>query len=504
MRTMRLNLGCGPIYRKGFLNIDAFDRSVADLLCSLTPLPFKDETFGRIEGHHIIEHLGYIEALYAMSECFRVARTDAAFVLETPDIEASFKTFLKDETVEGRSSLLTWIFGLDTPGQSHKMLYPSKLLALMMKDAGFRKIRLRRQKTHLYREGLRIRAVRSGESIYKVLSRLRHKVMAEGIVDTKDHLQALEFERKFIPRIRRFHRNPRKNRELIFRNLVYSPAAVLKWLEAYKAEGYGAFAGYDDLVVLSGVLMEISFPLRLIYSFNKHIESPAKSGDAYKRIFSKGKKLVEKLAGKPRSDIILSVMKVFPGRSGGSAVMFSRRHMESIIWGMRDRAVRLMAREKYSEAARLLRLSINSGIDGFYSTVNYAILNALFHKYGEATSFYKIALAFEPGERLETLISEETVKCFLRSSEFSGALKAAGEMKNKAFRSFWFGVILYHKGEMTGCRRRMERLSKAGFRHELLRAYFNASGRKTGRALPLPALRVEPLPAGEGIHHNLE
>ena len=49
MPTLKLNLGCGKIYKKGYINVDAFDDSVADQVMSAFDLGFDDNTFTRVE-----------------------------------------------------------------------------------------------------------------------------------------------------------------------------------------------------------------------------------------------------------------------------------------------------------------------------------------------------------------------------------------------------------------------------------------------------------------------
>ncbi len=103
--------------------------------------------------------MGPKRATYAIGECFRVMKPGAKLAIETPDIEASFRRFLEDRRMREHSLLLSWIFGIDSPGQLHRLLYPPPLLEKMLRRAGYTAIRFGRPLTHRYREGGRVTAL---------------------------------------------------------------------------------------------------------------------------------------------------------------------------------------------------------------------------------------------------------------------------------------------------------------------------------------------------------
>ncbi|MFH1437683.1 MAG: methyltransferase domain-containing protein [Pseudomonadota bacterium] len=504
---MRLNLGCGPYYRQGFINVDAFDVSVADLRCGLTSLPFADESFERVECMHAIEHLGAIEAIAALSECYRVMKHSAVLVLETPDIEASFGKFLGDRSMESRSSLLTWIFGHDTPGQRHRMLYPERLLRIMLKEAGFAGIRLQGPRTHLYREGIRVWAVRRGSAADRVMACFRHRAAARGITGASSHFQGLEWERFFIRNIRSFHADPKKNRSRIFDNMVYSPEGVRLWLEAAAegGAGAGAFADFSALLKLAQRLEELGLPARLIDCFHRMIDSAPVAGDGYDHVFSMARGIVEKLAGKSKRKTVSIVRNQFPCKvkAGGDARAFSRTVITEQVGRMRDRGVRYMLEEKYAEAAPLLRRAVNAGIESFYSIVNYAILNALFEKYDESIRLYGAALTHDAGAQVEDRVREELIKCLLLRGRRGEAMKKAGGFRTKRLGGFWKAVLTYHGGRRAQSLAMLRALARGGFEHELLKRYLSADEKGRAGGLGPPAPRKEPMITGELVLHKL-
>ena len=124
---MKLNLGCGGEYKEGYINIDAFNSTVADELMSATALKFADNSIEIIEARQLIEHLGFIESIYALAECFRVLEPNGILIIETPDIMNSFKKYVEGDD-EMRKNILPWIYGLETPGMQHKFCFPDVLL----------------------------------------------------------------------------------------------------------------------------------------------------------------------------------------------------------------------------------------------------------------------------------------------------------------------------------------------------------------------------------------
>ncbi len=483
------------------MNVDAFDASVADLLCRLTCLPFADGTFSLVECHHTIEHLGPIHAIYALSECFRVMKPRGRLVIETPDIEASFGSFLEDRSAGSRASLLTWIFGLDSPGMGHRMLYPARLLGKMLREAGFDRVRIREPRTHLYREGLRVTAVRSARTEAEVLARWRQKALAGGVIDADNHLEALELERVFVGNLRRYHSNPAAGKNRILDNVVCSPLGVLLWCEAMREAGC-SIAELETIANLARALARLDLPRRLVRDLQATIESPAGPGDAYDRVFSRARAAVGRLACRPEREVASSVRGAFPARGGPAVRAFTRHLVLTQVRRMRDRGTKCMALGRHAQAARLLRLAVNSGIESYYATVNLAMLDAMFSRLGEAVELYRTALTCRAGEGVDAVAREELVKCLLHLRRREEAYEEAERFCTARLGNLWKAIILYHGGDPAGCHAKLARLARTGFRHEHLERYLEASRGDGGESsVPLPPLRTEPLVTGEGVHH---
>src|SRR5438105_3780484 len=74
-RVRRVQLGCGPKYLDGFINIDGnFQRRVDYLMDIRAGLPFDDDSIEFIYSCHTLEHLFITDALTVLGECRRVLR----------------------------------------------------------------------------------------------------------------------------------------------------------------------------------------------------------------------------------------------------------------------------------------------------------------------------------------------------------------------------------------------------------------------------------------------
>ena len=154
-KKIELNLGCGIVYKPQFINIDNFEKSVADICCKAENLPFKSNTIDTIEALHLIEHFDYIHCKYVLYEWFRVLKPDRNLIIETPDFDKSYVKF-RSEDLEQQKSTLQWFYGIDSRGMQHKVSFTFKLLKELLNEIGFEDITKREQITHKYEHGIRL------------------------------------------------------------------------------------------------------------------------------------------------------------------------------------------------------------------------------------------------------------------------------------------------------------------------------------------------------------
>lgn len=95
---MKLHLGCGQIYLKGYVNIDypPASQSVqpnikADLYKDITKLNYHKDSIDEIRLHHVFEHLVRPDALAQLCKWRDWLKIGGLLRIETPDAISSFK-----------------------------------------------------------------------------------------------------------------------------------------------------------------------------------------------------------------------------------------------------------------------------------------------------------------------------------------------------------------------------------------------------------------------------
>lgn len=92
---MRLNLGCGPDLREGYVNVDA--RPGADLVVDLSkfPWPWPDDSVEQILMLDFLEHFSYRKTDKILEECWRVLMPSSEIIIQVPDFEECAKAVLR-------------------------------------------------------------------------------------------------------------------------------------------------------------------------------------------------------------------------------------------------------------------------------------------------------------------------------------------------------------------------------------------------------------------------
>ena len=97
---MRLNLGCGPVRLRGWVNVDKIAASQPDQVVDLEvlPWPWPDDSVEEVVLSHVLEHLGARSEIYIgiMQELYRVCRHGARITIAVPHPRHDF--FLDDPT----------------------------------------------------------------------------------------------------------------------------------------------------------------------------------------------------------------------------------------------------------------------------------------------------------------------------------------------------------------------------------------------------------------------
>jgi len=90
---MKLHLGCGRDYRKGYINCDISPEVNPDKIVDLEkPLDFEDDSIEEIMINHVLEHIHDI--MFVLKEFYRVCKNGAIINIQVPYFshESAFST----------------------------------------------------------------------------------------------------------------------------------------------------------------------------------------------------------------------------------------------------------------------------------------------------------------------------------------------------------------------------------------------------------------------------
>jgi SAM-dependent methyltransferase len=149
-RGIRLHLGCGPLFKEGWVNVDGAPQAQLDLQWDLRrPLPFADGGARMIYSEHLLEHLHKEDALGLLAECYRMLESGGRLRLGVPDAEIYLRAYVAGdgEFFRHLKHLGGAVIPLATPmdvvnqmfrmGGAHLFAWDYQTLAAALSGAGF-------------------------------------------------------------------------------------------------------------------------------------------------------------------------------------------------------------------------------------------------------------------------------------------------------------------------------------------------------------------------------
>lgn len=174
-KDLCVNLGCGPIPLKGWINVDIARAPHVDVVWDLRRgLPFQSSSCTAIFSEHAIEHLSRSDAERLVKECYRVLQPGGVLRLSTPDAGLYLRSYAGDgeflrhpsfsQAVETPLDRINIMMRED--GQ-HLWVYDAAALLLLLKKAGFATVVEQQFGCSLHQRMNEVdSAVRSFESLY--------------------------------------------------------------------------------------------------------------------------------------------------------------------------------------------------------------------------------------------------------------------------------------------------------------------------------------------------
>ena len=158
-KIKKLNIGCGKLIVKEWINIDLFNFNVPKDIEKNNILqqdirqgvPFKNNTIENIYSSHFIEHLNFEQVLIFFKECFRVMNPGGIIRISCPDLRILCKKYIEKDKKFFQHIYKHWksFSSLETNGDilvgqimgwGHKWAFDFDSLKKLLATAKFRKI----------------------------------------------------------------------------------------------------------------------------------------------------------------------------------------------------------------------------------------------------------------------------------------------------------------------------------------------------------------------------
>jgi len=152
---MKLHIGCGTVYREGWINVDNnSDHNITKLDLNWdvsNPIPYPDNSVDFISSEHFIEHLPIQTAIKFLKECKRVLKIGGVIRTSSFDLDDLILAARKDNdnwkqdigaagifaSVQTRAEF----FNLAFYNWGHRYLYTTEEMIRRYKEVGFTQIK---------------------------------------------------------------------------------------------------------------------------------------------------------------------------------------------------------------------------------------------------------------------------------------------------------------------------------------------------------------------------
>lgn len=128
---MKLNIGSGFRYQKGFVNLDINEVCKIDIKADATRLPFKDCVFGLVCSKAVLEHFSWRETFDILWEWRRVVKFGGSLSVTVPDWEWVKKQNRTAYEIEA------WLLGAQRDVYDfHKAIFDIPTLEMLFRKVG--------------------------------------------------------------------------------------------------------------------------------------------------------------------------------------------------------------------------------------------------------------------------------------------------------------------------------------------------------------------------------
>ena len=136
---IKLHLGCGKRYIRGFVHIDYCDFPHIDFKRDVSDLSiYQDNSVDLIYASHVLEHFKRYKIDSVLNEWYRVLKSGGILRLAVPDFESIITIYKKYEDLDLIMGMLYG--GQDYEHNFHYLAFDFKYLSKKLKKVGFKDV----------------------------------------------------------------------------------------------------------------------------------------------------------------------------------------------------------------------------------------------------------------------------------------------------------------------------------------------------------------------------
>lgn len=164
MADTKLYLGCGPfpihpqhlqIVDDSWIFCDLYVNDPKIKKMDIRKIEYPDDSVSKIYCSHTLEHIGMREVLGTLKEWYRVLKPGGEVIINVPDFDGAVDLYVslrddpaffpKSPVFNTKQKALEIIFGnQDHEGEFHKSAFNQKGLAVLLKEAGFKDVEVKK------------------------------------------------------------------------------------------------------------------------------------------------------------------------------------------------------------------------------------------------------------------------------------------------------------------------------------------------------------------------
>jgi SAM-dependent methyltransferase len=119
MSDIKLNVGCGGHYMRGYIGIDLYYRRGVNVIAAADRLPFLANCASHVYTQHLVEHLAPKVFNFAITDWHRVLKSGGKLTIRCPNFEYWTRRWLDAPDSERWPNLVNSIIGNANKGDGH-------------------------------------------------------------------------------------------------------------------------------------------------------------------------------------------------------------------------------------------------------------------------------------------------------------------------------------------------------------------------------------------------